>query len=284
MKKNKIAPLLLATALMIGPISQAKIANASEESPKKEEVVQTIDQGIGDDFKVEYDNGDVKLEKNKNDKEKDVKDVGESEVKLKDANGNDVKVEEKDKKDKKDEDKKGEDLKVEETKDVSKPVYNEMKIVDKKDNDQNVNFITVLSKKSDNTPLTGFKYKLINNDTKKELELDFSSKTELIAKVPDGSYTIKFVSGPEKYSKEDDIQIKMPMKDKDSKDDYTRQTKVLLKHNMVKEKPTQNPKTMDDNNIAVPILLSVALIAVISYLVYLKKKNKSEKDGKKDVK
>ena len=74
------------------------------------------------------------------------------------------------------------------------------------------------------------------------------------------------------------------MKDKNSKDDYTRQTKVLLKHNMVKEKPTQNPKTMDDNNIAVPILLSVALIAVISYLVYLKKKNKSEKDGKKDVK
>lgn len=237
--KNKIKPLLLVTALMLSPIAQTGGVYASEVIPQQE-ITET-----NKDYEANHDaiSGDVVLNDNTTDAENKTK---EDEV---------TKIENK----------------------VQSSNYNgKMTIVDANDEEAGANYITVVSNNSDNKPLKGFKYRLINDDTKEEVVLDFEEKTELIAKVPDGSYTIKFVSGPkendhEKYTVEEDIKLTLPKEDKDGS--IIKEAKVMLKHSLVKEKSPTNPKTMDDKNIITPILLIVGAILIGAFLISRKEKD-----------
>lgn len=141
-----------------------------------------------------------------------------------------------------------------------------------KNKNDNLNTLRILSQDTNRNKLLGFKYEVINNDTKEKVEVDLTKVSEASLKLENGTYTIKQtkVSDPSKYKIEDAIEVKLPYKFEDNTS--SKEVAIYLKHKEIKKIPdTPFIRTGQSTNYA-PLIISVIAAAGVVITLYTKPK------------
>lgn len=261
--KNKLPIILLASALLINPVSSFADENIQEiNQPAKAKVVE-----------IEHENGDKELnpetldnkdtKKTKNIKEQTPTQTDKKEEKPKEDNQKDIPLGQKD---------------------ASKEVKKEkvkLQIVEIADDQtQDANYITVISEGTNKESITGFVYTLENKTTNEKIDLNFKDKNQIIVKGSDGEYTLTLKEKPKNFKEEKEMTFKMPYvtkKNQNGIDESTRLLQIKPKHILKPEVPNKpNPQTVDNKDLNFKIIgpILLAIIAILGYLLYdSKKKN-----------
>lgn len=135
-----------------------------------------------------------------------------------------------------------------------------------------VNTLKVVSVTSDNAPLTGFSYELVNPETGEKWPIRLKDSHQAELTLADGNYVLKETGRPENYKQAKDISFSFPYETEPGI--YTRDLLIYPKHNYVPPEPA--PQT-GDRGVGSDFLYLGLVSGLLLLLILLEKKERKDR-------